>query len=136
MIVFFLVFYVILKKQDTLASKEDPRLLNVKSAEHLLKGIEEKESDEMIDNLRDCLDRTQHSRSLIQNFINQDTLAYQGHFKLNFENLSDRDESVRLESVYESEPEMIKSYKTIVISELSASKKSSMNRISGAYPNK
>ena len=46
MMVFFLVFYVILKKQDTSASSEDPRLLNVKSAEDLIKGMEEYEKDE------------------------------------------------------------------------------------------
>ena len=74
-----------------------------------------------MDNLKDCFDRTQHSRSLIQNFINQDALAYQGHFKLNFEKLSERENSIHLESVYESEPDLIKSYKSIVISELSDS---------------
>ena len=74
-----------------------------------------------MDNLEDCFNRTQSSRSLVQSFINQDALVYQGNIKLDFERFSERDDTIRLESSYETEPSMIKSYKTISISQLSDS---------------
>ena len=66
---------MILKKAKISAASDDARLLNINSAEEFLKNMRS-ESIETVENLEDCFNRTQYSRSLVQNFFQQDAIAY------------------------------------------------------------
>ena len=73
--VFFVFFYMILKKAKISAASDDARLLNINSAEEFLKNMRSI-SIETVENIEDCYNRTRYSRSLIQNFFQQDAIAY------------------------------------------------------------
>ena len=114
---------MILKKAKISAASDDARLLNINSAEEFLKNMRS-ESIETVENLEDCFNRTQYSRSLVQNFFQQDAIAYKGDIKINFKRFSDKNNISRLESSYVTEPSIIKSYETIVLSQFSEGNKS------------
>ena len=68
-LIFFLVFYVLLKKGGRLKNSKDTLLINVTSAEELLKCVKDYESEETVGNLLACYDKTYFSKSLILNCI-------------------------------------------------------------------
>ena len=104
---------MLLKKGGQLKNSNDPLLINVTSAEELLIGVQDIESEETVDDLLACYDRTYFSRSLILNCIDKEFIAFQGNFKLDFNRKPDGDEPL-IESVYEEPPELIKSSKLLL----------------------
>ena len=86
-----LVFYAHLKKIGQLKCSNDSFLINVSSAEELLKGVSDTESEETVDDLLACYDRTFFSRSLILNCIDKEFIAFQGDFQLDFNGKPDSD---------------------------------------------
>ena len=68
-LIFFLVFYVLLKKGGRLKDSKNTLLINVTSAEELLKCVKDYESEETVGNLLACYDKTYFSKSLILNCI-------------------------------------------------------------------
>ena len=112
---------MLLKKGGQLKNTNDPLLINVTSAEELLKGIQDTESERTVDNLLACYDRTYFSRSLILNCIDNEFIAFQGDFRLDFKRKPDGDEPL-VESVYEEPPELIKSSELLLSGKESQSK--------------
>ena len=80
--------------------------MNVNSKVELIRDVQDTESGETVENLRECFDRTYSSRSLILNCIDQNSMAFRGRFQLDFNRKSTDDEQM-LESIYEEPPTMI-----------------------------